>query len=155
MIERIKDNKKIITTIIVALLLFCRCNLGVIKTPFMLLNLAINGIAFLYLIVLSIGDFEKTKKGLLSAAILWVVAFLVMEYAYIAFHIGTPSLEIYSRQFRILTVGPAILIFFMLWHCREDMLEILCNVGVLIIVATPFPLIQNPTIASFKTVATV
>ena len=136
MIEQIKNNKKIITTILVALLLFCRCNLGVIKTPFMLLNLAINGLSFLYLIVLSVQDFNKTKKGLLSAAIIWVVAFLVMEYAYIALKIGTPSLEIYSRQFRILTVGPAILIFLMLWHCREDMLEILCHVGVLIIVAT-------------------
>lgn len=136
MLDKIKSNQRIIAILLIALIVFFRNNFGVISKGPILVSLILDAVAFAYIIVLSKDNMDSTKKAIVNPAIVWLVLFLVMEYAYIFFKIGTPSLEIYSRQFRILTVAPAVLIFFILWHNKDDILDVLAKSGTLVIVAT-------------------
>lgn len=131
----IKKNKKIISIIILALIIYIRCDYGVTKDYAIAMNLIADGIGFIYCLVLTKMDFEAAKKSIFNVAILWLVLFQALQFVYGHFMLFDSN-DIYSMQYTILTIGPAVLCYEILWHNREQLIEVLSPVGVIVIIAT-------------------
>ncbi len=131
----LRENKKIISLILIALVIYFRCDFGVVKTLGKGLNLVIDAIAFIYCLYLTKEDFQSTKKSLCNIAMLWLIIFLVIEFVYGHFGLFYNT-EMYSRQYTILTILPTLLVYEMLWHNKGDLIDILSKVGSLVIIAT-------------------
>ena len=131
----LKKNKKIISIIILSLIIYVRCDYGVTKSYAIIMNLAVDTIGFIYCLLLSAGDFQRTKKSIFNIAILWLVIFQAILFVYGHFNLFSGN-NGYSMQYTILTIGPALLCYEILWHNSDDLIEILSIVGVIIIIAT-------------------
>lgn len=131
----LKENKKIISIILLSLVIYFRCDFGVVKSYAIIMNCAVDVIALAYCVILAMGDFQLTKKSIFNVAILWLVLFKGIEFVYGHFGLFMKS-EMYSRQYVILTVLPALLTYELLWHNRDDVLDILSVVGSVVIIAT-------------------
>ncbi|WP_406544184.1 hypothetical protein, partial [Pseudobutyrivibrio sp.] len=104
----LEKNKKLISICLISLLLFARFDLGIVYSKiFMLINVAINGLAILYCGYLGLNDKKTIKKAIVNPAILWVLLFSVLVFIYGHFKIGTYT-DMYSRQYALLTIVPAI-----------------------------------------------
>ncbi|SHJ14046.1 O-antigen ligase family protein [Pseudobutyrivibrio xylanivorans] len=133
--EFIRKNKKIISIILLALILYIRCDYGVTKSYAVAMNLVVQAIGFVYCLILTKDDFQKTKKSIFNLAILWLILFQVVQFVYGHFKLFTPT-DYYSVQYTILTVLPALLCYEIVWHNRDNMFEVLSPVGALVIFAT-------------------
>ena len=132
----LEKNKKLISICLISLLLFARFDLGIVYSKiFMLINVAINGLAILYCGYLGLNDKKTIKKAIVNPAILWVLLFSVLVFIYGHFKIGTYT-DMYSRQYALLTIVPAILIMIILYYNMDDMLDILSVAGSFTIVTT-------------------
>ena len=132
----LEKNKKLISICLISLLLFARFDLGIVYSKiFMLINVAINGLTILYCGYLSLNDKKTIKKAIVNPAILWVLLFSVLVFIYGHFKIGTYT-DMYSRQYALLTIVPAILIMIILYYNMDDMLDILSVAGSFTIVTT-------------------
>jgi len=132
----LEKNKKLISICLISLLLFARFDLGIVYSKiFMLINVAINGLAILYCGYLGLNDKKTIKKAIANPAILWVFLFSVLVFIYGHFKIGTYT-DMYSRQYALLTIVPAILIMIILYYNMDDMLDILSVAGSFTIVTT-------------------
>ncbi len=131
----LKENKKIISIILLMLVIYYRCDFGVVKGYAIIMNCVVDVIAIAYCIILAIDDFELTKKSIFNIAILWLVLFKGIEFVYGHFGLFLKS-EMYSRQYVILTVLPALLVYELLWHNRGDILDMLSVGGSVVIIAT-------------------
>ena len=132
----IEKNKKIISIILLALIIYFRCDHGVTKGYAIALNLAVDILGFVFCLLLTKQDFNKTKKSIFNMAILWLVIFQVIVFIYGHFDLFDGNSNIYSMQYTILTILPAVLCYEILWHNSEDMIELLSIVGVIVIIAT-------------------
>ena len=132
----IEKNKKIISIILLALIIYFRCDHGVTKGYAIALNLAVDILGFVFCLLLTKQDFNKTKKSIFNMAILWLVIFQAIVFIYGHFDLFNGNSNIYSMQYTILTILPAVLCYEILWHNSEDMVEILSIVGIIIIIAT-------------------
>ncbi|MBR5953799.1 MAG: O-antigen ligase family protein [Pseudobutyrivibrio sp.] len=132
----LEKNKKLISICIISLLLFARFDLGIVYSRiFMLINVAINGLAILYCGYLGLNDKKTIKKAIVNPAVLWVLLFSFLVFIYGHFKIGTYT-DMYSRQYALLTIVPAILIMIILYYNMDDMLDILSVAGSFTIVTT-------------------
>ncbi|SCY27460.1 O-antigen ligase [Pseudobutyrivibrio sp. AR14] len=132
----LEKNKKLISICLISLLLFARFDLGIVYSKiFMLINVAINGLTILYCGYLGLNDKKTIKKAIVNPAILWVFLFSVLVFIYGHFKIGTYT-DMYSRQYALLTIVPAILIMIILYYNMDDMLDILSVAGSFTIVTT-------------------
>ncbi|MBR5648351.1 O-antigen ligase family protein [Pseudobutyrivibrio sp.] len=132
----LEKNKKWISICLISLLLFARFDLGIVYNKiFMLINVAINGITILYCGYLGLKDKNTIKKSLINPAVLWVLLFSILVFIYGHYKIGTYT-DMYSRQYALLTVVPAVLIMIILYYNMDDMLEILSVAGSFTIVTT-------------------
>ncbi len=130
-------NKKWISICLVSLLLFARLDLGIVyNKAFMLINVAVNGLGILYCAYLGIKDKATMKKTLINPAIFWVIAFTILVFVYGHYRIGGITNDIYSRQYVLLTIVPAILIMMIIYHNMDDMLDILPVSGSFVICTT-------------------
>ena len=132
----IEKNKKIISIILLALIIYFRCDHGVTKGYAIALNLAVDILGFVFCLLLTKQDFNKTKKSIFNMAILWLVIFQAIVFIYGHFDLFDGNSNIYSMQYTILTILPAVLCYEILWHNSEDMIELLSIVGVIVIIAT-------------------
>ncbi len=73
-----------------------------------------------------------TKKALINLAMLWLVVFCFLMFLYGHFGFRTCA-DYFSRQYLLLTIVPPVMILVMLWNCKEDILDILCKVAMVII----------------------
>ncbi|WP_405376382.1 O-antigen ligase family protein [Pseudobutyrivibrio sp.] len=132
----LEKNKKLFSICLISLLLFARFDLGIVYSKiFMLINVAINGLTILYCGYLGLNDKKTIKKAIVNPAILWVFLFSVLVFIYGHFKIGTYT-DMYSRQYALLTIVPAILIMIILYYNMDDMLDILSVAGSFTIVTT-------------------
>ena len=132
----IEKNKKIISIILLALIIYFRCDHGVTKGYAIACNLAVDILGFIFCLFLTKQDFNKTKKSIFNVAILWLVIFQAIVFIYGHFDLFSGNSNIYSMQYTILTILPAVLCYEILWHNSDDMIEILSIVGIIIIIAT-------------------
>ena len=133
--ELLKNNKKLIISILITAIVFVRCDLGIVKNSYvMYLNVLVDGLAILYCIYLFLEDRELTLKALLNPAILWLVVFGGLMFAYGHFGFRTAA-NYFSRQYMLLTMVPPVLILIMLWHLQDEILSILTRVSCVIIPA--------------------
>lgn len=134
--DKILNNKKLISIIAVAMLVYARCDLGIaLGKGYVLANVLACGIGFLLCLLLCIKDTKTTREALLSPAMGWLVAFSLLVFIYGHFKIGVYT-EMYSRQYHLLTVVPAVFIMVILFHNREDMLDIVSWSGNIVITLT-------------------
>lgn len=132
----LEKNKKLISICLISLLLFARFDLGIVYSKiFMLINVAINGLTILYCGYLGLKDKNIIRKSLINPAVIWVILFSVLVFIYGHFKIGTYT-DMYSRQYALLTIVPAILIMIILYYNMDDMLDILSVAGSFTIVTT-------------------
>ena len=80
--ELIKNNKKIISIIILTLIIYVRCDHGVTVPYAIKLNLLVDIIGFIYCIFLTFMDFARTRKSIFNLAILWLVIFQAVLFVY-------------------------------------------------------------------------
>ncbi len=144
--EKIRSNKKLITICVISAILFARCDLGIVyNKAVMLINVLVDFIAFCYCAFLACEPQDKPtklkgvavnlKEALLNIAVIWLVVVSLMVFIYGHFLIGTPS-DFYSRQYALLTVVPALLIFYLLTQNDfSDTTDILAISGSVVIVA--------------------
>ena len=129
-------NKKWISTILVTALIYARCDLGLaLGNVYVVINVLVNGLAFLFCVFLFFKDKVTTKKAVLNIATLWLVIFSVMVFIYGHYKLGTPS-DMYSRQFHLLTIAPALFIMIILFNNKDDILDIISIAGCVVIVST-------------------
>lgn len=132
----LEKNKKWISICLISLLLFARFDLGIVYSKsFMLINVAINGFAILYCGYLGINDKKTIKKAFVNPAILWVLLFSVLVFIYGHFKIGTYT-DMYSRQYALLTIVPAVLIMIIIYYNMDDIIDILSVTGSFTIIST-------------------
>ncbi len=133
----LEKNKKLISICIVGLLLFARLDLGIVyNKAFVLVNVAVNGLAILYCGYLGLKNKTIAKKSIINPAVLWVLVFTLLVFIYGHYRIGGITNDIYSRQYALLTIVPAILIMIILYHNQNDLLDILSVPGSFVIFAT-------------------
>lgn len=129
-------NKNLISIIITAMLVYARCALGLVfGNAYVLSNVAANLLAILFCGVLTINNLENTKKALLNVSMIWLIVFSGLVFVYGHFKLGVYT-DMYSRQFHILTVVPAVLIMIILFHNRENILDVITSSSSIVIVAT-------------------
>ena len=80
--ELLRENKKIISLILIALVIYFRCDFGVVKTLGKCLNLMIDLIAFAYCFCLTKENIQLTKKSLCNMAMVWLIVFKCVEFVY-------------------------------------------------------------------------
>lgn len=134
--EIITKNKKLISTIIIAAILFARCNLGVTHTKgFMLANVLCTGIAILFVVIMTFNDKTQVRTSTVNIATIWLVVFSGLVFIYGHYDIGTP-LDFYSRQYALLTVVPSLCIMIILYYNHKDLLDIMSAAGSFLIVTS-------------------
>ncbi|SFN77690.1 O-antigen ligase [Pseudobutyrivibrio sp. UC1225] len=131
----IRKNKKLISIILLALIIYVRCDHGVVFTYAKVINLAADFLGFAYCLILTKEDFKRTKESIFNVAVLWLVIFQALVFVYGHFNLFDGN-NIYSMQYTILTILPAVLCYEILWHNRDELIEILSSVGAIVIVAT-------------------
>jgi O-antigen ligase len=123
--DKIYKHKRLISIIIVAAIVYARCDLGIaLGKHYVLANVLANALGLAWCVALFIQDKSATKKALLNPAMAWVVAFSILLFIYGHFKLGVYT-DMYSRQYHILTVVPAILIMMILFHHKDDMLDVI------------------------------
>ncbi|MCR5416400.1 MAG: O-antigen ligase family protein [Pseudobutyrivibrio sp.] len=123
--ETIYKNKKLIAMFLVAATIFARCDLGLaLGKQYVLANLAAAALSAVFCLILMIKDKATAKEALFNPAIIWVVAFSILVFIYGHFKLGVCS-DMYSRQYHILTVVPAVFIMIMLYYNMDDVLDII------------------------------
>lgn len=134
--ELINKNKKVLSIILVASLIFARSNLGITVNKWVLLiNVFVNALGLVFCGLMFVQDKKQIKKGLLNPAVAWAVIFSALVFVHGHFKIGTIS-DFYSRQFAIMTVVPAVVIMLILFSNEKDVVEIIANAGSVIIFTT-------------------
>ncbi len=135
--EKIKAKQKLISVFTIALIIYARCDLGIaLGKGYVIANLLANMLGAVFCLCLFINDKQTTKKAILNPAIVWVLAFSIMVFIYGHFKIGVVYPDMYSRQYHLLTVIPAVIIMVILFHNKDDILDIIAWAGNIIIVAT-------------------
>lgn len=144
-------KQKLISVFTIAAILFARCNLGLSHgKAYVGANLLVDLIAAAFCLCLFIKDKETTKKAIFNLATIWLVAFSILVFIYGYFKIGTVYPDMYSRQFQLLTIIPAILIMVILFYAKDDLLDIINWSGNIVIVTTLITsLITDPVWAGF------
>ncbi len=132
----VRSNKKIISIIAIALIIYCRCDHGVTAGYAVLINLLACLVGFIYCLFLAKEDFVETKKSIFNVAVLWLIIFEAIVFVYGHFDLFDGKDMMYSMQYTILTIMPAVLCYEILWHNKDQMIEILSPVGVIVIIAT-------------------
>lgn len=153
-------KKNTIITALTALILFTRCNLGLTRgLPVVGANLIACGLGFLFCLALLFGENNQSKayvnkgaepkataKGyptfiasirqtLLNPVTIWIVLFTVLLFIYGLTRYGNCYTEMFSRQYILLTMAPALLIMVMLQHA-DDIVDVLAKAGSVVIVTT-------------------
>ncbi len=132
----LNKNQKLISIFLIVGILFARCNMGLtVYKSCVILNLLFDGLAFVYCLWLFLQDKAPMKKALCNAGIPWILLFSAIVMCYGHFQIRSGA-EYYSRQFTVLTVAPAILIFILFFYNKDDVLDILSISGTVIIIST-------------------
>lgn len=131
----INKNKKLISIVLIALMIYVRCDFGVTKNYAIIMNLFADFLGFVFCCILTKQDFQKTKASIFNVAILWLVIFQLIVFVYGHFKLFIDN-DMYSMQYTILTIGPALLCYEILWHNRGQIVDILAPAGVMVIVAT-------------------
>ena len=132
----LNKNQKLISIFLIVGILFARCNMGLtVYKSCVILNLLFDGLAFVYCLWLFLQDKAPMKKALCNAGIPWILLFSAIVMCYGHFQIRSGA-EYYSRQFTVLTVVPAILIFILFFYNKDDVLDILSISGTVIIIST-------------------
>ncbi|SEA51963.1 O-antigen ligase [Pseudobutyrivibrio sp. ACV-2] len=131
--KQILENKKWISIIIISLVVYIRCSYGVVRNYAVVMNVIVVGIGFLYCCILTANDYKATKNSIINPAILWLVVFVFFEFIYGHFKLFINTDE-YSMQYTLLTIVPALLCYEILWHNKDDILDILTSVGSFVII---------------------
>ncbi len=129
-------HQKLIGIVLITLILFTRCNLGLtVSKWFVVANLLADGLAAAYCIYLFINDKAPLKKVLFSKAFAWIVFFsgLVLIYGHFHIRFGAPY---YSRQITVLTAIPAVLLLVLFFYLKDMLLDILSISGSIVIIST-------------------
>ncbi len=132
----VRSNKKLISIIILILTIYCRCDFGVTKGYAVVMNVAVCLLGLLFCLLLTIEDFEGTRKSIFNIAILWLIIFEGIVFIYGHFDLFEGKDMMYSMQYTILTVLPALICYEILWHNKKDIIDILCPVGSVVMIAT-------------------
>lgn len=133
--DKLLTNKKIISTILVAAIVYSRCVLGLsMGNGYVYTNVAVNAVAIVFAAIMIF----KTKRvsELFNVATIWLFLFSLLVFIYGHFGIGEPLKDMYSRQYHLLTIVPAFLVMTILLVNIEDQLEIISVSGSFVIVAT-------------------
>ena len=134
--DKIYKHKRLISIIIVAAIVYARCDLGIaLGMQYVLANVFANALGVAWCLALFVKDKATTKKALLNPAMAWALAFSILVFIYGHFKLGVYT-DMYSRQYHILTVVPAILIMVILFHHKDDMLDVISNAGCIVIPLT-------------------
>ena len=129
-------NKNLISIIVIAMLVYARCALGLVfGNVYVLSNVAANLVGIIFCGILTLNNFEDTKKALLNVSMIWLLVFSALVFIYGHFKIGVYT-DMYSRQYHILTVVPAVLIMLILFHNRSNVLNVVTSSSSIVIVAT-------------------
>ncbi len=130
-------KKNTIITLLTALVLFARCNLGLSHgAPVVLANLAACGLAAIFCLVLLLKEGAAgLKVAVLNPVTIWIVLFTVLLFIYGLTRYGNCYTEMFSRQYILLTMIPALLIMVMLQH-TDDIVDVLAKAGSIVIVTT-------------------
>ena len=134
--DKIYKHKRLISIMIVAAIVYARCDLGIaLGMQYVLANVLANALGVAWCLALFVKDKATTKKALLNPAMAWALAFSILVFIYGHFKLGVYT-DMYSRQYHILTVVPAILIMVILFHHKDDMLDVISNAGCIVIPLT-------------------
>jgi len=134
--DKIYKHKRLISIIMVAAIVYARCDLGIaLGMQYVLANVVANVLGAAWCFLLFVKDKNTTKQALLNPAMVWLIAFSVLVFIYGHFKLGVYT-DMYSRQYHILTVVPAVFIMVILFHNKEDMLDVISWAGNIVIVAT-------------------
>ncbi len=135
--EKIMAKQKLISVFTIAAILFARCNLGLSHgKAYVGANLLVDFIAAAFCLCLFIKDKETTKKSVFNLATIWLLAFSILVFIYGHFKIGVAYPDMYSRQFHLLTIVPPVLIMVILFHAKDDLLDIISWAGNIVIVTS-------------------
>lgn len=133
--EAIYKNKKCISIVLITAILYARCVLGIsVNRPVAYVNYIVDAIAFLFCLLLFYKDKETTIRSFFNLATLWIVLFAAVEYVYGHFQIREAA-DYFSREYLILTLGPAILIMVILYNNADEMMDLLTIPGAIFIPA--------------------
>ena len=102
----------------------------------LVVNLLSNLVGVLFCGALILGNKARLKKALIHPGTVWVLLFSALVFVYGKFKIGACMESMYSRQYQLLTVFPAILIMIIVFYNDEDVLGILSDVGAIITVTS-------------------
>ena len=131
----IEKNKLLITKILLILVIYFRCNWGIVTKPTLGINLLVDAIGFAFVAFLSWNNKKDFKESILNPAILWLVLFQGLQFVYGHFGLVFDA-GMYSMQYTIMTVLPAFVAYQLLWHNRQDLIDVLSDVGGIVILAT-------------------
>lgn len=123
--EAIYKNKKCISILLITAILYARCVLGIaINRPVAYVNYLVDALAFLFCLLLFFKDRQTTIKSFFNLATLWIVLFAAVEYVYGHYQLRD-SANYFSREYLILTLGPAILIMVILYNNADEIMDLL------------------------------
>lgn len=132
--EKIKKYNNYIAILIFASIIYFRCVFGATMSYAVILNLVVDLIGAVYCFFLFVQNKTSIKKCLCNQMTIWLIIFLLLEFIY--GHFGfVKETTYYSIQFTILTVGPALLCYFIMFF-SEDLLGLLAKAGSIVILAT-------------------
>lgn len=131
-LDLIENNKKIITIVLIALMLFVRCIFGVYSIGTVVVAVGINAIAFLMCMYFFSQDWKKAREIIISVPTVWAFCFFMLEF--INHLIGRGYF--FSTRTTLLTIGTAVLILWMLWLNQGDTLDIVTYDAEILIMAT-------------------
>ncbi len=131
----LEEKQLLITKIIIFLTIYLRCDFGIVKKPFLAANLIVDFMGFLLVLWFCFKNKEAAKKSIFNVAILWLVLFAGFEFLYGHFGLVFDT-KMYSMQYTIMTLLPALIVYELLWHNKDNLLDLICDAGSAVIIAT-------------------